>query len=153
MEKVYVFNIASICTHGEELLRQLAFHQKNRRSQNETDVRHICEIGVRTRWDLWRENNWLGRLFMEILVFDWWWTSHHSPAHKSLRILRFIIVSWKMSENPQSNIAWEDRLTWFKVHKNTELWTELIVSQWNSSGTFSQDSPLCSSASKSKSCW
>ena len=25
----------------EELLRQLAFHQKNRRSHNETDVRHI----------------------------------------------------------------------------------------------------------------
>ena len=26
---------------GEELLRQLAFHQKYRRSHNETDVRHI----------------------------------------------------------------------------------------------------------------
>ena len=41
MENVYVFNIASICIHGEELLRQLAFHQKYRRSHNETDVRHI----------------------------------------------------------------------------------------------------------------
>ena len=38
---VYVFNIASICIHGEELLRQLAFHQKYSRSHNETDVRHI----------------------------------------------------------------------------------------------------------------
>ena len=28
MGNVYVFNIASICIHGEELLRQLAFHQK-----------------------------------------------------------------------------------------------------------------------------
>ena len=28
-ENVHVFNIASICIHGEELLRQLAFHQKN----------------------------------------------------------------------------------------------------------------------------
>ena len=38
-----------------------------------------------------------------------------------------------------------------KVHHNTELWTELMVSQWNSSGTSSQDSHHCSSATKSKS--
>ena len=36
-----VFNISSICIHGEELLRQFAFHQKYRRSLNETDVRHL----------------------------------------------------------------------------------------------------------------
>ena len=41
MGNVYVFFIASICTHGEELLRQFAFHQKFKRSHNETDVRHI----------------------------------------------------------------------------------------------------------------
>ena len=41
MGNVYVFHIASICIHGEELLRQLTFHQKYRRSHNETDVRHI----------------------------------------------------------------------------------------------------------------
>ena len=28
MVNVYVFYIASICIHGEELLRQLAFHKK-----------------------------------------------------------------------------------------------------------------------------
>ena len=38
-----------------------------------------------------------------------------------------------------------------KVHQNTELWTELIVSQWNSSRISSQDSPHCSSATLSKS--
>ena len=38
---VHVFHTASICIHGEELLRQYAFHQKYRRSHNETDVRHI----------------------------------------------------------------------------------------------------------------
>ena len=31
MENVHVFYIASICIHGEELLRQLAFHQKYRK--------------------------------------------------------------------------------------------------------------------------
>ena len=49
MENVHVFNIGIICIHGEELLRQMAFHQKYRRSHDETDVRRICEIGVRTR--------------------------------------------------------------------------------------------------------
>ena len=37
----HVVNTASICIHGEQLLRQLAFLQKYRRSHNETDVRHI----------------------------------------------------------------------------------------------------------------
>ena len=43
--------------------------------------------------------------------------------------------------------SWRDS----RVHHNTELWTHLMVSQWNSSGIFSQDSPHCSSATKSKS--
>ena len=49
MENVYVFSIASICIH-------VAFHQKYRRSHNETAVRHIWETDNRTvRWDLWSE--------------------------------------------------------------------------------------------------
>ena len=38
---VYVFNIASICIHGEELLRQLVFHQKYRTSH---DMKQIFDI-------------------------------------------------------------------------------------------------------------
>ena len=41
MWRMFVFNTASICIHGEELLRQLAFHQDFKRSHNEADVRHI----------------------------------------------------------------------------------------------------------------
>ena len=59
------------------------------------------EIDIRTiRWDQWSENNYLGRLFMEVFVFDWWWTSHQSLAHNGLRILRFCIVSWKDEREP-----------------------------------------------------
>ena len=43
----------------------------------------------------------------------WWWTSHRSLAHKGLCILRFLCLG-KMNENPQSNMAWEDRLMWFE---------------------------------------
>ena len=45
----HVFNIGVVCIHGKELLRQLAVHQEYKRSHNETNVRHIREIGVRTR--------------------------------------------------------------------------------------------------------
>ena len=38
-----------------------------------------------------------------------------------------------------------------KVRQNSELWTQLMVSQWNSSGTSSQDAPHCSLSVKSKS--
>ena len=42
-----------------------------------------------------------------------------------------------------------------KVHRNTESWTELMVSQWNSSGIFSQDNSIrCSSVKNSNVyCW
>ena len=49
MENVHVCNIGISVVHGEELLRQSAFHQEYKRSHNETNVRHICEIGIRTR--------------------------------------------------------------------------------------------------------
>ena len=38
-----------------------------------------------------------------------------------------------------------------RVHHNTELWTQLTANRWNWSGISSQDSPHCSSATKSKS--
>ena len=61
-----------------------------------------------------------------------------------------VLCLGKMNENPQSNIAWEDRLGWFKSSPEYRG-TELMVSQWNSSGISSQDSPQCSSATKPKS--
>ena len=70
----------------------------------------------------WSDSSQLGRLFMDILSFGCWWTSQ-SSAHQSLRILRFCIMLWK-----------DER--------------ERTMSQWNSGGTSSQDSPRCSSATK-----
>ena len=62
-----------------------------------------------------------------------------------------VLCLGKMNENPQSNIAWEERLGWFKSSQNTKLSTQLMVGQLNSSGISSQDSPRCSFAKKSKS--
>ena len=41
MWNVHVFNTASICIHGKELLRQLAFRREFKRSHTEADVRHF----------------------------------------------------------------------------------------------------------------
>ena len=59
MGNVNVFDIASICVHGEELLRKLTLYQKYReQSHVETDVWHIWKIENRTiRRDLWNEHN------------------------------------------------------------------------------------------------
>ena len=54
---------------------------------------------------------------MEVFVFGWWWTFHQSLAQEGLRILRFCIVN----DNPEPNIAWEDRLSWLKSSKG--YWT------------------------------
>ena len=57
----------------------------------------------------WEDSSWK---YLSLIV---WWTRHQSPAHKkSVRILRFCIVSWKDEREAQSNTAWEQRLAWFK---------------------------------------
>ena len=62
-----------------------------------------------------------------------------------------VLCLGKMNENPQSNYAWEDRLTWFKSSSEyrdlDKIDGEPMEFEWN----ISQDSPHCSSATKSKS--
>ena len=128
-------------------------HSIKNTSHNEADVRHTWKIDNRTiRRDLWNKCTELGRLFMEVFIFGWWWRSHQALAHKRsayFRILYYALERWTRTHNPilHGKTHWRGS----KVHQNTELWTKLMVSQWNSSGISSQDSPHCSSAAKSKS--
>ena len=62
-----------------------------------------------------------------------------------------VLCLGKMNENPQSNYAWEDRLTWFKSSSQYRTFGQMMVSQWNSNGISSQDSPHCSLSVKSES--
>ena len=48
MVDVHVCNNGISSIHGEEFLRQLAFHQEHKRSHNETYDRHLWEIDIRT---------------------------------------------------------------------------------------------------------
>ena len=78
-----------------------------------------------------------------------------SPSHARVYVFSdYVLCLGEMSENPLSKIL-SGRTSWrgSKVHHNTELSTQLMVSHWNSSGIFSQDSPHCSSSTKSKSSW
>ena len=56
----------------------------------------------------------------------------------------------KMNQNPQSNTVWEHKLTWFKSSSQYRTFDtidrEPIKFEWN----ISQDSPHCSSATKSQ---
>ena len=66
-----------------------------------------------------------------------------------------VLCLGKLHENPQSNKAWEDRLTWFK---SSPEYRNLWQNWWWGNGIrveyLPQDSPRCSSATKSKSyCW
>ena len=63
----YVFDIASIYSHGKRILRNFTPHQKHREQfRNETDVWHIWKIDIRTiRWDFWSVSYQLGRFSME----------------------------------------------------------------------------------------
>ena len=142
MVNVHVFNIGNICIHGKESLRQLAFHQEYKRSHNDTNVRHICEI-----------------IFLKILhgSICLWLVMNKSSvfcAQKStsFQILYCVLVRYTRTPNQtlHGNEDWSDS----KLHQSTELWTELMVSQWNSSGISSQHSTRCSSVKKFKSyCW
>ena len=62
-----------------------------------------------------------------------------------------VLCLGKVNQNPTSNSAWEEKRVGSKVHHSTELWTQLMESRLNSSGIFSQDSPHCSSSTKSMS--
>ena len=99
-------------------------------SHNETDVRHIWQVDNRTsRRDLWSE------YFMETFIFDWWWRSHQSLARAGLRILIFWVMPWIDEREPTIENCLGRQVD--VVQKfNTELWTQMMVSQWNSSGIF-----------------
>ena len=60
-----------------------------------------------------------------------------------------VVCVGKMNENPQSNIAWEDRLTWFKSSPQYRALDTMDGEPMDFELNISQDSPHCSFAKKS----
>ena len=67
----------------------------------------------------------------------------HAKVFAYFQILCYALERWTRT---QTQIVLGKK-SWLgsRVHHNTEHWTHLMVSQWNSSGIFSQDSPHCRS--------
>ena len=136
--KNYSENLHSIKNTWEELTLKQMF-----------DISEKVDIGT-IRWDFWSVSNQLWKFSMETIISGQWWRSYQSLACKGLRIFRFCVG--KVNQNPTSNAVFGTK-NWVgsRVHHNTELWTQLTESRWNSSGIFSQGSPHCSSSKKSRS--
>ena len=87
-------------------------------------------------------------------IYLWLVAKKSSLYHRARRLTYFQILCYALERWSRTHYQiLSGRTNWrgSKVHHNTELWAQLMVSQWNSSGIFSQESPHCSSATKSKS--
>ena len=89
----------------------------------------------------WSDNNLLGKFFMEEFVFGDEQVISFQRTKKGLRLFRFrfcVLVMYTRTSN--QTLHGDKDWSGSKLHWNTETWTELTTSQWNSSGTFSQRS-------------
>ena len=153
---VYVFDIGSICIHGKESLRQFTFHQKyRRRSHFKADVRHIWKVDSGTfrgefvecltsAWKIHHGNNYLWSMMKKSSV-------SRMQRFMYSQILCYVLERWIRTQH--QIVFGKNSWVGSKIHHNTELWTRSTENRWNSSGIFSQDSPHCSSSTKSKSSW
>ena len=62
-----------------------------------------------------------------------------------------VLCHGKVFQNPQSNTFWEDKLMWFKSSPQYRTLDAIDGKPMEFERNFSQDSPHCSSATKSKS--
>ena len=86
---------------------------------------------------------------METFIFDWWWRSRLPLAREGLCILWCVLERW--IRNQHQILVGKKNWVGSRVHHNTELWTQLMVSLLNSRAICSQDSPHSSAAANSKS--
>ena len=75
-----------------------------------------------------------------------------SLSHAKVYFSDSVLCLGMVSQNPTSNTAWEEKLSWFKSSSQYRtLWTQMTENRRNSSGISSQDSLHCSSSKKSNS--
>ena len=150
---VYVFNIGSICIHGKELLRNLHSIKNTGNNLTMKQMFDISEKLIVEQSDEiygvtpinWEDSSWkqLSLVSDEEVI---------SLSHAKVYVFSdSVLCLGKMNQNPESNSAWEEKLTWFKSSSQYRTLDtidgEPMEFEWN----ISQDSPHCSSATKSKS--
>ena len=143
MEKNYSDNLNSINNRGKDLTWKQMFEISEQLTLEQSDeIFGLSQIS-------WENSSW-----KPLIILGQWCRGHQSLACTGLCIFRFCVMSWKGESEPSIKYClWKNSWVGSKIHHNTELWTQLTESRWNSSGIFSQNSPLCSSSKKSKSSW
>ena len=116
MENVYVFDIGSICTHGEELFRKFTFRQNIGKDLTMKQMFDISEKLIVGKSDeIYGVNaiNWVDSSWKHLsLIGD---EEVISLLHTKVYVFSDSVLCFgKMNENPQSNTVWEDKLMWFK---------------------------------------
>ena len=96
------------------VLRKFTFHQKYRRSHIETD-RLPLKLTTEQSDEIYGVNafNWSDSAWKHVSLIGGEEVEGHSRA-KVYVFSHFVLCFGKVHENPQWNIAWEDKLTWFK---------------------------------------
>ena len=151
MENVYVFNIGSICIHGKEFLRNFTSLRSTRK---DLTMKQMFGISVKLITEQSDEIQLTG-VILHGNIYLWLVMKKSTVSHTRrcthFQILCCVLERWIRTQNQimLGRTSWRGS----KVHHNTELWTQLMVSQLNSSGIFPQDSPHCSSATKPKRSW
>ena len=91
----------------------------------------ISAIGGRTRRDQQCGQDSLGKTFMETSVIDWWRNRFQTSTRKSLRLLRFCVVSWTgpSISAVQRSLEGQDRMDhhWQKLQR---LWRNQWRADW-----------------------
>ena len=122
MWKNYLENVHSITNTGKDLTMQQMYDISEKLTVGQSDD----IFGVNTiNWDdsSWKHLSLIGG--EEVVSL--------SLAKVYVFFSDSVLCLGRMSQNPLSNVVWEDKLTWFK---SSSEYRELIVSQWNSSGIF-----------------
>ena len=138
MEKSYSDNFHSVENTEDLKMKQMFDISEKSITEQSDEIYGISTIS-------WEDSSWK---YLS-LVGDEEVVSLSRQESTYFQILYYALERWTRTHNRilSSQTSWRGS----KVHHNTELWTELMVSQRNSSGISSQDSPHCSSATKSES--
>ena len=136
MGKNYLDNCHSIANTKDLTLKQM-FDISTRLLSEQDEISGVGTIG-------WENHSWkhLSLIGYERVI--------NLQRTKVFVFSDSVLCLGKIFDNSQSNDAWEHDWDASNHLRFTEALTESNVSQWNSSGIFSQDSRRCSSVKKSK---
>ena len=124
MGKNYLENLHSVKNTGNNLSLKQMFDISEKLIVGQSDEIY----GVNTI--NWEDSSWKHLSFVgdeEII----------SLSHAKVYVFSdSVLCLGKMNQNAQSKLSGKTSWRGSRVHHNTELWTQLMVSQWNSSGIF-----------------